>query len=47
MYIAINEGLFLEEGIEIDLATGQGADKTMQQVLSGNADIGFFLVQNR
>ena len=41
MYIAINDGLFLEEGIEIDLATGQGADKTMQQVLSGNADIGF------
>lgn len=41
MYIAINEGLFLEEGIEIELSTGQGADKTMQQLLSGNADIGF------
>ncbi|MFD3156088.1 ABC transporter substrate-binding protein [Haloimpatiens sp. FM7330] len=41
MYVAINEGFFAEEGIEIDLSTGQGADKTMQQVLSGSADIGF------
>lgn len=41
MYIAINEGLFEEEGISIDLSTGQGADKTMQQLLSGNVDIGF------
>ncbi|MBS5886265.1 MAG: ABC transporter substrate-binding protein [Clostridium sp.] len=28
MYVAINEGLFEEEGLEIDLATGQGADAT-------------------
>ena len=41
MYVAINEGFFEEEGLEIDLSTGQGADKTMQQVLSKNADIGF------
>lgn len=41
MYVAINEGFFKEEGLEIDLSTGQGADKTMQQVLSKNADIGF------
>lgn len=41
MYVAINQGFFKEEGIEIDLSTGQGADKTMQQVLSKNADIGF------
>ena len=41
MYAAINNGYFQEEGIEIDLSTGQGADKTMQQVLSKNADIGF------
>lgn len=41
MYAAINEGFFKEEGIEIELSTGQGADKTMQQLLSGNVDIGF------
>ncbi|MBL4931197.1 ABC transporter substrate-binding protein [Clostridium paridis] len=41
MYVAINNGYFKDEGIEIDLSTGQGADKTMQQVLSKNADIGF------
>jgi NitT/TauT family transport system substrate-binding protein len=41
MYAAISEGYFKEEGIEIDLSTGQGADKTMQQVLSNAVDIGF------
>jgi NitT/TauT family transport system substrate-binding protein len=41
MYAAINQGFFKEEGIDIELTTGQGADKTMQQLLSGNADIGF------
>jgi len=41
MYAAINEGFFKEEGIEIELTTGQGADKTMQQLLSGSVDIGF------
>ncbi|KRQ87240.1 NMT1/THI5 like protein [Caloramator mitchellensis] len=41
MYAAINKGFFKEEGLEIELSTGQGADKTMQQVLSKNADIGF------
>ncbi|WP_138203135.1 ABC transporter substrate-binding protein [Haloimpatiens lingqiaonensis] len=41
MYVAINEGFFKEEGIDIKLSTGQGADKTMQQVLSKSADIGF------
>ncbi|MGL5245559.1 MAG: ABC transporter substrate-binding protein, partial [Sarcina sp.] len=34
-------GFFEEEGLEIELSTGQGADKTMQQVLSKSADIGF------
>lgn len=28
MYVSINEGFFKEEGIEIDLSTGQGADAT-------------------
>lgn len=41
MYVAINEGFFEEEGLAIDLSTGQGADKTIQQLLSGNVDIGF------
>jgi NitT/TauT family transport system substrate-binding protein len=41
MYVAINEGLFKAEGLDIDLSTGQGADKTMQQVLSKSVDIGF------
>ena len=41
LYVAISEGFFEEEGLKIDLSTGQGADKTMQQLLSGNVDIGF------
>lgn len=41
MYIAIEEGYFEEEGLSIDLSTGQGADKVMQNVLSNSADIGF------
>lgn len=41
MYVAIEEGYFAEEGIELELVTGFGADKTMTAVLSGEADIGF------
>lgn len=41
MYAAISEGFFEEEGLNIELTTGQGADKTMQQLISGNVDIGF------
>ena len=41
MYIAIEEGYFKDEGINLDLVTGFGADKTMTAVLSGEADIGF------
>lgn len=41
MYVAIEEGYFEEEGIELELVTGYGADKTMTAVLSGEADIGF------
>lgn len=41
MYVSINKGFFKEEGLDIDLSTGQGADKTMQQLLSGSVDIGF------
>lgn len=41
MYVAIEEGYFAEEGIDLTLETGYGADKTMTAVLSGDADIGF------
>ena len=41
MYAAIEEGYFEENGIELDLVTGFGADKVMTAVLSGEADIGF------
>lgn len=41
MYVAIEEGYFAEEGIDIELVTGFGADKTMTAVLTGEADIGF------
>jgi len=41
MYIAINQGFFEKEGIELELTTGQGADKVMTALLSGQADIGF------
>ncbi len=40
-YVALNKGFFEEEGLEIELYTGQGADKTMTALLSGQADIGF------
>lgn len=41
MYVAIEEGYFEQEGIDLTLVTGFGADKTMTAVLSGEADIGF------
>lgn len=41
MYVAIENGYFAEEGIDLELVTGYGADKTMTAVLSGEADIGF------
>ena len=41
MYVAIEEEYFAEEGIDLTLVTGFGADKTMTAVLSGEADIGF------
>lgn len=41
MYVAIEEEYFEEEGIELTLVNGFGADKTMTAVLSGEADIGF------
>ena len=40
-YVAINNGYFEENGMEIGLSTGQGADAVMTAVLSGQCDIGF------
>lgn len=41
MYVAIEQGYFAEEGIDLTLVTGFGADKTMTALLSGEADVGF------
>lgn len=41
MYVAIEKGYFKDEGIDLTLVNGLGADKTMTAVLSGDADIGF------
>lgn len=40
-YVAIENGYFEEEGIELTLVTGFGADKVMTSLISGDADIGF------
>ena len=40
-YVAIANGYFKDEGLEIDLTTGQGADNVMTAVLSNQVDIGF------
>lgn len=40
-YVAMELGYFEEEGINLELVTGFGADKTMTALLSGEADIGF------
>ena len=40
-YVAIELGYFSENGIEVELTTGQGADNVMTAVLAGQSDIGF------
>ncbi len=40
-YVAINNGYFKENGLEIELTTGQGADAVMTAVLANQCDIGF------
>ncbi len=40
-YVAIENGYFEEEGLELTLVTGFGADKVMTALVSGDADIGF------
>ncbi|NMB26447.1 MAG: ABC transporter substrate-binding protein [Tissierellia bacterium] len=40
-YVAITQGFFEEEGLQIELTNGKGADKCMAALLSGEADIAF------
>lgn len=40
-YAAISLGFFEDEGLEVELSNGAGADKVMTAVLSGAVDIGF------
>lgn len=40
-YVAISEGFMKEQGIDVEITTGQGADKVMTAVLANQSDIGF------
>lgn len=40
-YVAITEGFFEEEGLEVEVIDGQGADKVMAALLSDEVEIGF------
>lgn len=39
MYVALNQGYFKDEGLDVSLRTSQGTDKGMAALLSGGADI--------
>ncbi|HEX3045473.1 MAG TPA: ABC transporter substrate-binding protein [Bacillota bacterium] len=40
-YAALNLGFFENEGLDVELTNGQGTDKVMTALLTGQADIGF------
>lgn len=40
LYIAMNNGYFTDEGIEIELVNGNGSNNVMTALVSGSADIG-------
>lgn len=40
-YVALSNGYFKDEGLDVELTNGQGADKVMTAVLAGQSDIGF------
>ena len=39
-YVAMSQGFFADEGLDIELSNGGGADKVMTAVVSGQADMG-------
>ena len=39
-YVAIENGYFEEQGLKLEITTGQGADKVMTAILAGQSDIG-------
>ena len=39
-YVAISNGFFEDEGLKIEMTTGQGADKVMTAILANQSDIG-------
>ena len=41
MYVALEEGCFEDEGLNVELTNGNGADKVMTAMIAGEADIGF------
>ena len=40
LYVAINMGFFEEEGLQIELTSGEGADKVMASITSKSVDVG-------
>ena len=41
LYVAMEEGYFEAEGLDVELTNGNGADKVMTALIAGEADIGF------
>ena len=39
-YVAMSQGFFADEGLQVELTNGGGADKVMTAVVSGQSDIG-------
>jgi len=39
LYVAVSLGFFEEEGMEVEIVTGGGSDKSMTALLAGEADV--------